>query len=279
MPKVPVSEYNDPKEQSDMRTLKSLERLFGLNLSRTDPPISVGGFTGQYPGQREIGRAEQTGLGYGDPGGVLFGERKNKYGSDPPPLSEATIGEAAEAYPRVPEGKKFGPETSTALPTFQKGWLASRKSAVAQLGFDWSKTTYSDQPGRQLGIESNKEGMSALSGYFNPNQGNMWFNVDSPSALVHESMHHGINMLREQGLLPKELGEMSLRTKEGFHQDELIVRALMRHHFKDVETALAGGTPNPQINEAVSKISKKQIEAVEKAAADYIAKKRPMGPR
>jgi len=271
MPTVP---QQDPQEAAAQDTAvqqqgrRWLERLFGVEFAGQDPQLKyygrdprATGMVADYPGAKEVGRAKMTDLAYGTPMAAYFGDQ-------PPKIPTATFSEVEKAYPyNVPSGRLEPPEQRR-LGAIQKGWLAARKSSVAQLGFDPQRTVMTDQPGRTVG----------LGGYFQPQADTMWFDVNlDPEAIVHESMHRGLHMLRKEGLIPPELG-ITGGGQRAFDRDELLVRAMMLHHFKDVES-VQYGRRHEQVEQAEKVIPKSDIAKIEKIAADYIAKKHPMGPR
>jgi hypothetical protein len=88
--------------------------------------------------------------------------------------------------------------------------------------------------------------------------------------MVHEAVHRGIRILRDAGKLPFKLDH---------RRDELAVRALMQRHFGDLEAFESQGVEHPQITQSRWEFSEAELDQLEKAAADFIAKKRPMGPR
>jgi two-component system, OmpR family, response regulator ChvI len=110
----------------------------------------------------------------------------------------------------------------------RKAWLASRRSAVSQLGFNVPKTTITDNPGVS----------ASVAGLYGPTEDRLWFDLKYPAALVHESMHRGIQQLRAAGKLPFAVD---------FHTDEMLVRAMMLRHFGDIET-VEPRSRHPQID-------------------------------
>lgn len=235
---------------------RTAERALGTTAE--DPQLKMGQYTAEYPGPSEVTRAKKTGLAYGTPMEAYM-EGKGK-------VSLVTFEEMLKKKtPEAPAGHPV-PATGKQEEALQKGWLASRRSSVAQLGFSPTHTSMTDDPTQRLNVAGLYTSQTAKG----KPADQIWFDVGNPSAVVHESMHRGIEMLRKEGLLPEKLT---------YHQDELMVRALMLHHFKDIEAVGSGGVRYPDITEAEQKISKSQINALEKAAADYIAKKHPMGPR
>src|SRR5262245_11187106 len=144
-------------------------------------------------------------------------------------------------------------------------WLASERSAVSKLGFSPSKTVESYDPKRKL----------TVSGLYSRMEDKIWYDAANPDALVHESLHRGIHKMRQEGKLPQELVDVG---KKVGNYEEFLVRAMMVRHFGDIEMG-GGELGDQQIKDAKRMVSEKHLDLLEKAAADYIAEKRPGGPR
>lgn len=147
--------------------------------------------------------------------------------------------------------------TSQERDTVHKQWMASQKSAVSQLGFDPGKILKTDKARLNVG------------GFYDPNVDETWVDTEFTSAAVHESMHRGVEMMRKEGLLPKM-----------DYKEEYVVRALMLRHFGEIERQgdKAGRKGDTQVDIG-KRIPAEVLDKIEKAAEDYLAKKRPGGPR
>lgn len=165
------------------------------------------------------------------------------------------------------------PETSQQL---HRAWLATRRSAVATLGFDPRNMVVSPaqaHPG--LGIAGFYQGPNRgrIPSPFNSSElpkapDTMWYDANYKTTPVHESMHRGISMLVRAGRLPN----LTPRT------EELVVRALMSKHYGDAELG-RGSTSDTQIKEAREKIPSHILDYIEQEAADLHARRIPRGPR
>jgi hypothetical protein len=211
-----------------------------------------------YPTSEDAARARANNLEYGSPA-ASFGKKNVK--SQVAPLSEV----ANSFNESRPLRTKSQYQTVEAGEVMYRDWLAARRSPTSSLGFSPFKTAYTDNPTGRLNIG----GMYDPKSEDDPRRSPIWFDLNNPSSQVHESMHRGINLLRRAGKLPFPVSQ---------HEDEMLVRALMLRHFGDVEKQ-PGMLRHPQIDEAARTITDKQLDDLENAAADYLAEKRPMGPR
>lgn len=144
-----------------------------------------------------------------------------------------------------------------------RAWLASRRSAVSQLGFDMGHTVLSP---------TNTEWTSSLMGLYEPGKDRIWANSRYESSIIHESIHRGVQKLMKEGVIP----ELEKGT------NEYLTRLLMHRHFRSYEVEDLGGPAAYKafLGDTVGiPHNEKFLDRVEKAAADYIAKKRPGGPR
>lgn len=135
--------------------------------------------------------------------------------------------------------------------------IAAQKSPVAMLGFDPRHTISSPKSDAELNI----------SGGYTPKTDTAWYDQNDESAAVHESMHRGIKMLVDAGVIPKNKG-----------REEYIVRALMEKYFGGIEMG-GGEAGDRQIKLSRIMIEPKELKTIEDAAAALIAKKQQMGPR
>lgn len=153
---------------------------------------------------------------------------------------------------------------------YAKAALAANRSPLAALGFDPTKTAV------DLGRDPSK---TTLAGAYTPKYDQIYANGQLPAAdaIVHESMHRGIQKLKESSLWNREWPAAS-----GSLFNENIVRKLMHDKSGDPEGHL-GPEDAKQRADALSYFSnpnsKKIIDDMEAAAAQLIAKQRPRGPR
>lgn len=138
-----------------------------------------------------------------------------------------------------------------------QGLKATRRSAVGTLGFDPSRIAMSPNSQR---IRVN------MAGAYDPTMDQIWVDMQRDYAIPHESMHRGLEKLRQAGLYPSNLPD-----------EEYLVRALMQRYFGNVE----GGHENSdkQIAEARRVVNPGMLDQLERIAGDYRAKQSPRGPR
>lgn len=120
----------------------------------------------------------------------------------------------------------------------QQAYMATMHSPVAYMGFNPRMTATTDTR-----KNSTTSGLSGL--YHHPSTIRWWDQAD-PSALVHESTHAGLDVLRSSGELGKILGQYGLNDNP--RVDEYLVRALMRKNFGDVEVIGAANKLGPMYN-------------------------------
>jgi hypothetical protein len=209
-----------------------------------------------YPTSADVARSAQYGQAYGDPVAPYVERPGSAYIKRSP---RDYIPAADKEYQRT---RKFEPPFHRELTTpetsgmVHKAWLAAERSPIAKLGFDPSKTYSSPK----------QPGSLTVAGVTFPSADRMWYDEQFPDTAVHESFHRGFKLLRDAGVLPK------LQFPEEYY-----VRALMLRHLGGVERG-RGELGEEQIDFAVKVIDPEELDKIEQAAADYIAKKRPRGP-
>ena len=172
-----------------------------------------------------------------------------------------------------------------------RAWLASRRSAVSQLGFDWGHTVVSPSNTRYTAALPDSVGYSELRGFYEPPTKNpndpealplgdtIWANSRYETTVIHESVHRGLRKLQDQGIIPKLSGD----------DDEALTQLFIHRHFRSSEVE-EGAHPVKEgrerdyaegIRAAIKQVEKSgfNLDEIEEKAANYIAKKRPMGPR
>lgn len=158
---------------------------------------------------------------------------------------------------------------------YAKAQLATNRNAFATLGYD---------PGH-LSMDvvmrnANIAGMMSPVDPGDPMYANMTGNF--AATLVHEAMHRGMQKLKES----KPVEYYNLRRKFDLIDDESVVRYLMATQMGDVEVLqdTPGEAGMRQITHAKSWFgarpgAQKALADLEALAAQYIAEKRPGGPR
>jgi hypothetical protein len=163
---------------------------------------------------------------------------------------------------------------------YAKAALASEGSALAKLGFDPNRTA--------LDVTRDPTNVNVL-GFHRPSSDEIYANARTPSAIVHEGVHRGIQKLRESPFWDK-----------GFQPDdeELLVRHLMQTKMGDPEkgedAAISATKNRPIVGLQQQEMARAlfdpnrssfagkrldKLKDMEEAAANYIAQKHPGGPR
>jgi len=151
------------------------------------------------------------------------------------------------------------PMTNAMADDMTAAYLGARKSAVSTLGFDPANMVIGQQPEKDL----------TLGGAYTANPDQILTTGAYPSTMVHESFHRGIEKMRQAGVLP------TMPTGE-----EPIVRAMMQRKLGMVEQGRGdAGDSGVQDGIFVNKQWPKELDAIEAAAAAYLAKQTPGGPR
>ena len=143
------------------------------------------------------------------------------------------------------------------------GYLASQRSALAALGFDPRHMAIGDAPPEKWSV----------SGSYYPKQDQILSTGVYPSTTIHESMHRGIEQLRQAGMLPPGFDDLS---------EESSVRAQMLRNFGGVEQG-RGKLGDQQISDGAYYNDNRNfspiMDALETAAQKLYASLHPRGPR
>lgn len=146
------------------------------------------------------------------------------------------------------------------------GWLGAQRNAVSALGFNPANIQVTPAVPNAPNLN--------VAGLYSPASDNLWYDSRFPSAVVHESMHRGIQALRQAGLT-------TVGTSSNFYPEETYVRALMAKNFGDVELG-GGNAGDEQVRQGQEflKNHADAISALEDAAAKlYRQRDHKMGPR
>lgn len=225
----------------------------------------------QYPNKEDIEFGRAMGADYGT-GSEAFarGEIASTFrGGDFLPVTTDVAVDPDQRQMRTKAQMK--PELNTALAdTIMAGQMASKRSAVASLGFDPRFMALSGPGARErLGVGGATD---AAKPY------NMWASADFPEVVVHESMHRGLNILRDAGIIDKDLDRK-------LPSDEMVVRYLMMTEMADPEKG--GGSAADRQRERARDIFEKllgsteatdALEELNKRAQKFYAKRNPGGP-
>jgi hypothetical protein len=143
------------------------------------------------------------------------------------------------------------------------GYLASNRTALGALGFDPRHMAIGDAPPEQW----------TVSGSYYPKQDQILSTGVYPSTTIHESMHRGIEQLRQAGMLPPGFDDLS---------EESSVRAQMLRNFGGVESG-RGKVGDEQIANGQYYNDNRNfapiMDALETAAQKLYAQRHPRGPR
>lgn len=148
---------------------------------------------------------------------------------------------------------------------FTQAALAANRSAIATLGFDPTK----------INLQT-KMGNATLGGFYSPKEDQTWMNVvpGNESAIVHESIHRGLEKLQNSSKEAKDILEKL--------PEERLVRYMMYKTMGDPEGG-QGEVDARQRKEGVDYFSsserQKLVARLEELAAEQHKKNRPRGPR
>lgn len=217
-----------------------------------------GGGGSTYPTSDDVAYSRRYDAAYGDPNSPFLEGNAKIATQQIDALPLLLRQQQSPTGPALP----VDPETADSL---YRGWMGSKRSAVSGLGFDPHRMVVSPNSDTELNV----------GGFYEPNTDVMWYNKQTtPSAVVHESFHRGLQKMQDAGVLPESVFKLNKSIPE-----EYMVRALMLKHFGDVEYAPDKDAGNKQVNEGRKYVSHPALDDLEKAAADYYAKQFPRGPR
>jgi hypothetical protein len=158
---------------------------------------------------------------------------------------------------------------------YLKAALATKRSALAALGFDPSKVA--------ADFQRDPSHVNIL-GTYRPETDQTYANALEPSTIVHESIHRGIEKLRDSPHWQKQWGPLS------DDYNEYAVRWLMENRMGDPEGEFIKKNPHANFSKLQKDSARKifsnpkanltkDLAAMEAAAAQYLAAKQPRGPR
>ncbi len=240
-------------------TLNSLPAWLGgrQTFTKADVPPLQG-----YPSQDDVANARANDVSYGSPAAAFV---QPPYGGQI--ASPRTGDEIENTFARMDVSKKSllnpQPVSPGVSDNLMAGYLASQRSALAALGFDPRHMTIGDAPPEKW----------TVSGSYYPKSDQIMSTGVYPSTTAHESMHRGIEALRQAGMLPPGFDDLS---------EESSVRAQMLRNYGDVEMG-RGKLGDEQVrdgryyndNSNFSPI----MDALEAAAQKLYAQRHPRGPR
>lgn len=228
-------------------------RIFGSEPARVP-------FNQAYPNAQDVYYAQAYDQTYGTPmaGFTVPGAKVAKI-----PLNEVLGSSPSE----VLKNARVQEMSDEDRDVFLQNYIAAQKHPVSAIGYDPRNITYTPKvAGEDVNIE----------GFHSPSNDALWYYGKNQDTVVHEAFHRGIEKLKDAGVLPASLKNLD---------NETLVRMLMLKNFGDIEVLPNAEDGNRQVQRAKSRFeyfpveSRQQLEALEKAAQEYIAKKTPRGPR
>ena len=215
-----------------------------------------------YPSQDDVAFARDNDASYGSVGAAYT---QPPYGGQLPQMR--TADQISRSWDSMDDTGnlpiKAAPVAPKVSDNLMAGYLASNRSALAGLGFD----------PRHMAIGNAEPHDWAMSGSYYPQSDQILTTGTYPSTTAHESMHRGMAMLRDAGMMPPAANDMS---------EESIVRGQMLRNFGDTEMG-RGSVGDDQIasgryyNE--NRNFSPTMDAIETAAQKLYAQLHPRGPR
>jgi len=242
----------------------------GAQATPSPPQMTPAPPMGAYPNSDDVAFAKKAGFGYGNPAeSFIEGKAAQVLKPDTDGMKIEDIVKATKDPKSVSviDTEKDPIAGKQLDDVYTKAALAVNRMPIAALGFEPRKAAMDVQLGK-----------ANLGGLYSPSEDTMWVNSTYPSALVHESTHRGINLLRGNPEAKQILGDMP--------NEEAIVRYLMAKQGGDDEKGL-GGISDAQREGALYSFDKglrsntyqKNLQSLDKIAQDMIAKRNPRGPR
>lgn len=239
-------------------------------IDRDDAPLE------RYPDSRDVAFARQYGHFDTDPRSeYLNNERYRLLKGDPNPwmAGKGELGATEYSGEGLRNLNERAPQTKRLMRDYYaRGSLASKRSALAALGFDPAEVAADvTRPIHTVNIAGSHSNLD----------NKIYANADSPTTLMHESIHRGINRLKDTPYWRPEFDRFNSREWSGHHNNEMATRYLMARRMGDAELN------RQQRDEAVYKFEKvlgserdlKLLKEMEMAASRYLASRNPRGPR
>lgn len=237
-----------------------LARMFGQTPKNVmvDPERRALGWTTP----EELATAQQYDLAYGDPSAGFFQPgamvRMPRTFME---MRQAFDTRSESNLPRQPIDKDMADRLYAA-------WLATRSSPIAAIGFD--PRAIITAPSK---ITEGKD--LNYGGVYNRRRDEIFTTGQFDSTYVHEAIHRGVQKLREARMLPNSAAATD---------DEYLTRLVMKKYFGDIERGM--GPESDRQVDAAEQYEKRSVPSVrekikelEAAAAKYIARQTPRGPR
>lgn len=158
-----------------------------------------------------------------------------------------------------------------------RNYIASRRSGIAALGFEPSKTVLSEDVGKTPPLVN-------TAGFY---LGDYTYSKRDPrnsgSTPTHEGIHRGIDELIYSDYDPERAKKLErINPRKNYDENEIAVRALMQKYYGDIESeGTVKGDPT-QVNQGTVYLMENMdfLNELERmAAAELKRRGRPMGPR
>jgi len=234
-----------------------MEQLFGSSTPQNkmlDVPKRPVGWTTP----EELANAKQYDLAYGDRSAAFFqpGTRMRM---------PKDFMEMRSAFNNDAVGKLGLQAIDPAMADrLYSAWLAAQSSPTAAVGYD-PRQFVTAPPAVTQGRQLN------MGGTYTPSTDQIMSTGQYDSTLVHESIHRGMQKLRESGLMPSNAKQYS---------EELLTRALMQKYLGGVERG-RGEAGDEQVAAGKQilegKVGSSVLNEIENASAKLYARARPRG--
>jgi hypothetical protein len=242
-----------------------LDRIFGK-----EQPVSYGRATPDqsWPSEADLATSRKYDQTYG-----------NKFAptvTEGAMIDRPSFAQAQKLYLSKSDTPNLQPVDQEQKDRLETAWLAANKTALGSLGFD---------PRHIASTPATKEA-TTVAGFYKPENDKIWYNEKYPSTIIHESLHRGIQELKDAGKLPDWLKS---------NMEETLVRGMMLKHLGNIEMG-RGETGNKQIQYAQNLMEPRMshgavwatnhgksfpnmLTELESLAARHLYEKQPRGPR
>jgi hypothetical protein len=222
-----------------------------------------------YPSQADALHAIEQGYGYGsgnEP--YINAQRAEIYDRRSPSDLSAAIG-ADTTNTDLTRFRNLA-DLNRVQTTHAQAALAANRNPIAALGYDPQK----------IGLQTSMA-PTTVAGAYSPDQDRTWVNVNNPgsaSTPVHESIHRGLEQLRQTSPEAREL------LKKLPHDEENIVRYIMATQMGDPEQG-KGDVADKQRERALNMFKQQAyffdepMKRITELAAEARKNRRPGGPR
>jgi len=251
-----------------------------FGMGKDAPNVTLAPPLAEYPSSDDAAFARDVGAFYGtgvEPfatgqAAVMFGDANGPAPGQGQYLSTLTD----PAYAVATESPDV-PNAGAIPDTYARAGLAANRSAIVGLGYDprkFSMDGYTDQGSANVGGAYSP---SKDHGFVIPGE-----SADAASTMAHESIHRGLKILRDEGAMPPVPGADRLAATD----EESIVRLIMERAMGNPEmspSAIAQKSSAKNqffLRDGMSGSDiKDYVAAIEAAAAQSVARRRPGGPR